>query len=88
VKPEGGERIRFKYRPQKLQVRLDEEEASLETISEGKSVVVDFHKATAARKSVEQDLARSVTIRSESLSDSGCSGSAATGTAPGGVPLQ
>jgi len=69
VKLGGEERIKFKYRPRKFRVRLDGEEANSEDIGEGQHAIVGFIKVTASKKDVEQNLARSITIRAEGHED-------------------
>lgn len=76
VKPEGEERIKFKYRPRKFRVGLDGEEASPEDIGEGQRAIVGFIKVTASKKDVEQNLARSITIRPENREDEDTIGAA------------
>jgi hypothetical protein len=64
VKPDNGERQVFTYKPDKVEVTLDGEEAGLDAIDEGQRVSIGYEKVTT-NKDREVNVAQSINLESK-----------------------
>ena len=62
VKPRSEDIMRFRYRPEKLEVTLHGEEAGLENIEKGQQAEVTFVVVKAANRDVKRSVARAVKL--------------------------
>ncbi len=77
VKPEEGDAVPFKFKPERIKVELNGEEAAPEDIEKGQRAAVQYITVVAPEQNVEQNIILSLKL--EPAAEGGQSGGEKTG---------